>query len=81
MTARGRSMTTCAIWAVAVAVYAYVYVTARIALTGAEGYERLWSWQLFFFVIARPPLLVVLLGVILWLERRISKRCTSTAAR
>jgi hypothetical protein len=32
----------------------------------------LWDWQLFFFAIGRLPLLVILLGVILWLERRIS---------
>jgi len=62
------------VWAVAVAVYAYVYVTSRIALPGAEGYERLWDWQLFFFAIGRLPLLVIVLGVILWLERRISGR-------
>jgi len=62
------------VWAVAVAVYAYVYVTSRIALPGAEGYERLWDWQLFFFAIGRLPFLVILLGVILWLERRISGR-------
>ena len=62
------------VWAVAVAVYAYVYVTSRIALPGAEGYERLWDWQSFFFAIGRLPLLVILLGVILWLERRISGR-------
>ena len=43
------------VWAVAVAVYAYVYVTSRIALPGAEGYERLWDWQLFFFAIGRLP--------------------------
>src|SRR5438094_496765 len=57
MTARARSLATCAVWAVAVAVYAYVYVSSRISLPGAEGYERLWSWQLFFFAIARLPLL------------------------
>jgi len=62
------------VWAVAVAVYAYVYVTSRIALPGAEGYERLWDWQLFFFAIGRLPFLVILLGVILWVERRISGR-------
>ncbi len=62
------------VWAVAVAGYAYVYVTSRIALRGAEGYERLWDWQLFFFAIGRLPFLVILLGVILWLERRISGR-------
>jgi hypothetical protein len=55
-------------WFVATAFYGYYYVASRICLPDAEGYEKLWDWQLFFFFITRFPLLLVLLGAIIILE-------------
>jgi hypothetical protein len=50
-----------------------IYVVHRINLAGAEGYERLWRWQLFFCALARLPMLVGLLLLILGLECRFLK--------
>lgn len=58
-------------WVVLTAVYAYVYVTDRLALPDVVGYEKAWDWQLFFFGLVRLPILVVLLLVVLWIESRI----------
>jgi hypothetical protein len=61
---------TFALWALGTAVYAFFYVIDRINLADAEGYERLWRWQVFFFGVARLPMLVGLLVLILVLEHR-----------
>ena len=59
---------TSALWALATVVYAYMYVASHLALPGAVGYERDWSWQLFFFALVRLPMLLLALGAVLWLE-------------
>lgn len=41
-------LATARIWVVGTLAYAYFYVVERIRLPDAQGYERLWSWQLFF---------------------------------
>lgn len=51
--------------------FQYVYVTDRLALPDAVGYEKAWDWQLFFFGLVRLPILVVLLLVVLWIESRV----------
>jgi hypothetical protein len=58
-------------WVVLTAVYAYVYVTHRLALPDAVGYEKAWDWQLFFFGLVRFPILVVFLLIVLWIESRV----------
>jgi len=58
-------------WLVGAALYAGQYVTARISLPSAVGYERAWDWQLFFFALTRLPLLTLLLAVVLWPECRL----------
>jgi hypothetical protein len=61
-------------WLVGSSVYAYWYVMARIAAPDAVGYEQAWDWQLFFFCIARLPLLLILLFALLWAEYRLVPR-------
>jgi hypothetical protein len=56
---------------VGAALYAGQYVTTRISLPSAVGYERAWDWQLFFFALTRLPLLTLLLAVVLWPECRL----------
>jgi hypothetical protein len=65
---------TLVVWAVVTLSYAYLYVTSRTGLAGAEGYEAEWDWQLFFFAITRLPLLLIVLGIVLWLERRLLRQ-------
>ena len=59
---------TIALWVCGTAAYAYIYVTSRVSLPGAVGYETDWSWQLFFFSLVRLPLLILLLGACLYAE-------------
>ena len=61
---------TIALWAVTAGIYALRYASVRTALPDAEGYERLWDWQLLFFSLVRLPVLVVLLVVVLLLEHK-----------
>ena len=63
-------ISTIVLWAIASGVYAFIYISETIALPDAEGYEKLWDWQLFFFSLVRLPILLVLLLVVLWLEYR-----------
>jgi len=49
-------------------IYAYFYVSRRIALPDSEGYERLWNWQLVFFLITQFPLFLCVLGAALCVE-------------
>lgn len=63
-----------AAWGLVVLAYAYAYVSSKIALPSAEGYERDWTWQLFFFSIVRLPFLVLLLLVVLLVMRRLVLR-------
>jgi uncharacterized BrkB/YihY/UPF0761 family membrane protein len=63
-------ISTIVLWAIATGVYAFIYISETIALPDAEGYEKLWDWQLFFFSLVRGPILLVLLLVVLWLEYR-----------
>ena len=58
------------VWALVTVVYAYLYVTNVLSLTGLQGYEAEWDWQLFFFGIVRLPWLILALAVILGLEIR-----------
>ncbi len=67
-------LATVGIWLVVTTVYAYTYVNHRIHLSGAEGYERLWNWQLFFFSVTRLPILLLILAAILLVERRFLSR-------
>lgn len=57
-------------WALLTMAHAYLYVSSRIALPNAEGYEREWDWQLFFFTITRFPFLLAILLLVLWWEYR-----------
>lgn len=59
------------IWVLATAAYAYLYVTTRVALPDAVGYEADWSWQLFFFALVRLPILILILGALLYVEHRL----------
>ncbi len=59
---------TVALWVFGTAAYAYIYVSSRVGLLDAVGYEADWSWQLFFFSLARLPLLILVLGVLLYVE-------------
>lgn len=61
---------TIALWAFGTGIYAYIYVASRLALPGAVGYETDWSWQLFFFSLVRLPLLILVLGALLYAEHR-----------
>ncbi len=65
---------TIGLWALGTAVYAYIYVTSRVALPGAVGYEADWSWQLFFFSLVRLPLLMLALGALLYAEHLLWSR-------
>ena len=56
------------IWALVTIAYAYLYVKNVLSLTGLQGYEAEWDWQLLFFAIVRLPWLVLVLAVILGLE-------------
>ena len=47
---------TIVLWALGTSVYAYIYVTSRVRLPDAVGYEADWSWQLFFFSLVRLPI-------------------------
>jgi hypothetical protein len=67
---------TVARWAVVTAAYAYIYVTSRVGLPGAVGYETDWSWQLFFFSLVRLPLLILVLGALLYVEHLFWSRGT-----
>ena len=64
---------TITVWVFATAAYAYVYVTTH-ALPDAVGYERDWSWQLFFFSLVRLPFLILVLGALLYVEHRLWSR-------
>jgi hypothetical protein len=55
-------------WFLATAFYGHCYEASRISLPDAEGYEKLWNWQLFFFLITRFPLTLILLVTIVLLE-------------
>jgi hypothetical protein len=55
-------------WTLATIIYAQFYVSRRISLPGSEGYERLWNWQLVFFLITRFPFLLCALGAALCIE-------------
>jgi hypothetical protein len=65
---------TIALWAFGTGVYAYIYVVSRLALPDAVGYETDWSWQLFFFSLVRLPLLILVLGALLYVEHRLFSR-------
>ena len=68
-------LVTTGLWVIATGVYAYSYLVDRINSRDAEGYERLWDWQLFFFALHRLPVLVLLLVVVLWGEfKRLPRR-------
>jgi len=59
------------VWAILTAGMAYSYVTERIRLDDAVGYEQEWDWQLFFFSVTRLPILVAGLCLALWLESKL----------
>ena len=59
------------VWAILTAGMVYSYVTERISLDDAVGYEQKWDWQLFLFSVTRLPILVAGLCLALWLERKI----------
>jgi len=62
-------------WLAVCSVYLYRYVTTRVALPDAYGYEKAWDWQVFFFGLTRLPILIVILVAVLWFEHRLlSKR-------
>jgi len=61
---------TCTVWLLVVCGYASVYVVSHATSAGAEGYEKLWDWQLMFFALTRLPILVVVLLVVVFLETR-----------
>ncbi len=65
-------------WAFGTAAYAYIYVTSRVALPDAVGYEADWSWQLFFFSLVRLPLLILVLGALLYIEHLLWSRGRSS---
>jgi hypothetical protein len=69
-----RYLTPIGLWLFAMAVYAYVYVTRRTSLPGAEGYEAEGDWQLFFFSITRLPVLLAVLALVLWLLSKARRR-------
>jgi uncharacterized membrane protein YedE/YeeE len=58
------------IWFTMTMAYAYLYVHNRITWPAAAGYEKDWTFQLTMFGIVRFPLLVAILAVVLWLEKR-----------
>ncbi len=62
------------IWFVCTVLYAYDYVLTRVGSEQAEGYEKLWDWQLGFFLIARLPILLVVLAVLLFIEHAFLKK-------
>lgn len=57
-------------WLIGTAGYAYYYVHSRLNLSGLEGYETDWDWQLLFFGLVRLPFLLIGLAVAIWLEFR-----------
>ena len=61
-------LVTIALWLCFTLTLAWWYVTSRVSLSSAFGYEREWDWQLFFFAITRLPGLILFLAVVLWLE-------------
>ncbi len=61
-------------WMLATTIYAYFYVSRRISIPDAEGYEKLWDWQLFFFSIVRLPLLLCVLGTALFIEYLLTRK-------
>lgn len=65
---------TVVVWFLSVIAAGYLYVMDHVGSKGAEGYERLWDWQLFFFLITQFPIFVMVLVVILWFERLYLKR-------
>jgi hypothetical protein len=69
---------TIAVRAFGTGVYAYIYVGSRLALPDAVGYETDWSWQLFFFSLVRLPLLILVLGALLYVEHRLLSRGRSS---
>jgi hypothetical protein len=58
------------IWLTITVAYAYLYVHEGITWAAAEGYEKDWTFQLTMFAIFRLPLLLAILGVVLWLAKR-----------
>ena len=72
---------TVALWALGTLVYAYINVASGMALPDAVGYDRGWSWQLFFFALVRLPILILVLGALLCLETLLwSRRRPSSRA-
>jgi hypothetical protein len=65
---------TIAAWTSGTVTSAYVYVTSRVELPDAAGYETDWSWQLFFFSLVRLPVLILVLGALRYVEHRLWSR-------
>jgi heme/copper-type cytochrome/quinol oxidase subunit 2 len=65
---------TIVLWALGTSVYAYIYVTSRVRLPDAVGYEADWSWQLFFFSFVRLPIFIPVLGALLYVEYLLRSR-------
>jgi hypothetical protein len=59
------------LWTLATSAYAYVYVTSRVGVPDAVGYEKDWSWQLFSFSLARLAVLILVLGALLYVAHRL----------
>ena len=58
------------VWLLTSAVWGVLYVHSKLALTGLEGYERDWDFQLIMFFAFRFPWLFTLLIGALWAERK-----------
>jgi len=50
------------------------YVMTRINSPTAEGYERYWQWQLVFFILTRFPITLIILGLTIFVERKLFRK-------
>jgi hypothetical protein len=57
-------------WVLLTVVWACVYVVSNVTSPDAVGYERLWDFQLVFFVLNWMPFLLGVLFVLLWVAHR-----------
>lgn len=61
-------------WLLVTGAYAAFYVIARSNLSGAEGYETQWDWQLMFFSLTRLPYFVAAFAVVIFIEAKLLRR-------